>query len=127
LGRGVKPPPLNLKGSIMELLRNPYLSDSVYLKELGNDEGVLSGSWTQNNIPIIEDNYVRKCNANNGFSEKRMFRRIASIPIIAHIEAHRQGYDLDNVKDLRRFLSENPDYMSVEKIDSGRDPRIIIK
>lgn len=110
----------------MDLLRNPYLTDNVHLKQLGEEECVLSGFWHQNNIPIIEDNFVQKCNANNGFSEKRMFRKIASIPIVAHMEAQKK-YDLDNVKDLHRFLKENPDYMTVDAINSHRDPRTIIK
>ncbi len=87
----------------------------------------IEGGITQNNIPVLEENYVKKMNANNGFSGQRLFRKIASIPIVAVLQARKDGYNLDDPKDLRRFLKENPDYMTVDKIDSGRSPNIIIK
>ena len=88
---------------------------------------VITGGIVQNNIPVLEENYVRKMNANNGFSEKRMFRQIASIPDVANMKAYQDGYNLDDVKDLYRFLNDNPEYMTVEKILTNRDPHIIVR
>lgn len=103
------------------------LYNNLGVKTLGEDEIVLSGSITQNNIPVLEQNYVEKMNANNGFSKERLFRKIASVPIAAHLQAAQEGYDLDNARDLRRFLEANPDYLSVDRIDSHRSANIIIK
>jgi hypothetical protein len=88
---------------------------------------VVTGGLVQNNIPVLEENYVRKMNANNGFTEKRMFRQIASIPDVANMKAYQDGYNLDDPKDLYRFLQENPEYMTVEKILTNRDPHIIVR
>ena len=101
--------------------------DNIGLKQLNQDEYAITGSITQNNIPVLEQNYVEKMNAGNGWSEKRMFRKIASIPVVAQFKAKQDGYDLDNVEDLHRFLAENPDYMTVQAIDTGASGKIIIK
>uniref|UniRef100_A0A6M3LFP8 Uncharacterized protein n=1 Tax=viral metagenome TaxID=1070528 RepID=A0A6M3LFP8_9ZZZZ len=101
--------------------------NNIGVELIGNQAFRLTGSITQNNIPVLEDNYVRKMNANRGFSEQRMFRKIASIPDVAHLNAIQEGYNLDDPKDLRRFLRDNPEYMTVERIDSHRSPNIIIK
>jgi hypothetical protein len=93
----------------------------------GEEDLSLRGSIVQDNIPVLEDNYVQKMNANNGMSEKRLFRKIASIPITAVLQATQQGYNLDDRKDLNRYLESNPDYLSVDRIDSHRSPNIIIK
>jgi hypothetical protein len=91
------------------------------------DDCAIVGSITQNNIPVLEDNYVKKMNANNGFSEKRMFRKIASIPVAAALKAAQDGYNLDEKQDLYKFLEENKDYMSVDYILSPRHSQIIVK
>ena len=103
------------------------IQDNLGVRILNDDEMVFEGSITQNNIPVLEENYVLKMNANNGFSEKRMFRKIASIPDVANMKAYQDGYNLDDPKDLRRFLNDNPEYMCVDKILTQRDPHIIIK
>lgn len=101
--------------------------DNIRLKKLNDDEYVLTGSITQNNIPVLEQNYVEKMNAGNGWSKERMFRKIASIPVVAQFKASQDGYDLDNKADLQRFLNDNPDYMTVNAIDTGATGHIIIK
>ncbi len=101
--------------------------DTIRLTPLGADEAVITGSITQDNIPVLDENYVAKMNANNGFSGKRLFRRIASIPEVAHLKAYQDGYNLDDPKELRRFLNDNPDYMTVRNIDTGASGHIIIK
>lgn len=85
------------------------------------------GVIVQNNIPVLEENYIERMNANNGFSKKRLFRKIASVPYVAVLKATQEGYDLDDTKDLYRYLGENPDYMTVDKILTGRSPNIIVK
>jgi len=103
------------------------IQDNLSVKYLNDDEMVITGGLVQDNIPVLEENYVRKMNANNGFSEKRMFRKIASIPDVANMKAYQDGYNLDDPKDLYRFLQENPEYMTVEKILTNRDPHIIVR
>jgi hypothetical protein len=103
------------------------IQDNISVKMLGEDEMVITGGIVQNNIPVLEENYVRKMNANNGFSEKRMFRQIASIPDVANMKAYQDGYNLDDPKELYRFLQDNPEYMTVEKILTNRDPHIIVR
>jgi len=101
--------------------------DNLGLKFLGENDAVLAGTITQNNIPVLEENYVQRMNANNGFSEKRLFRKFASIPMVAWLKATQDGYDMDDPKDVKRFLAENPDYMCVDKLDSGRSPNVIVR
>ena len=105
----------------------PMITNNIGLKQLGNDECVLEGSITQNNIPVLEQNYIEKMNANNGFSRERLFRKIASIPDVANLKAYQDGYNLDDVKDLRRFLADNPEYMTVQSINTKSDPHIIVR
>lgn len=103
------------------------IQDKISVKVLNDEEMVVTGEIVQNNIPVLEENYVLKMNANNGFSEKRMFRKIASIPDVANMKAYQDGYNLDDVKDLHRFLADNPEYMTVDKILTNRDPHIIVR
>lgn len=103
------------------------IQDNLSVKMLNDEEMVVTGEIVQNNIPVLEENYVLKMNANNGFTEKRMFRKIASIPDVANMKAYQDGYNLDDVKDLYRFLNDNPEYMTVEKILTNRDPHIIVR
>jgi hypothetical protein len=103
------------------------ITNTIGLKQLGADDCVLTGSLVQNNIPVLEENYVAKMNSNNGFSKDRLFRKIASIPEVANLKAAQDGYNLDDPKDLRRFLNDNPDYMTVDKIKTERSPNIIMR
>ena len=104
--------------------------DYTGVKQIKGDyeECVLGGTIVQNNIPILEQNFVEKMNLNNGWTEKKMFRKIASIPIVAMLKAAQDGYNLDDPKDLHRFLDENPDYMTVDKlVNHHANPLNIIK
>jgi hypothetical protein len=103
------------------------ITNNIELKQLGEDDCVITGTLVQNNIPVLEQNYVEKMNANNGFSKQRLFRKIASVPEVANIKAAQDGYNLDDPNDVRRFLADNPEYMSVEKIKTSRSPNIIIR
>lgn len=96
--------------------------------DLIDGEVSLGGSIISNNIPILERNFVDKMNLNNGYSKGKMFRKIASIPIVAMLKAAQDGYNLDDPKDLHKFLNENPDYMTVEKlVNPHANPLNIIK
>ena len=103
------------------------IQDNLSVKMLNDEEMVVTGEIVQNNIPVLEENYVLKMNANNGFTEKRMFRKIASIPDVANMKAYQDGYNLDDVKDLYRFSNDNSEYMTVQKILTNRDPHIIVR
>ena len=101
--------------------------NSLGVKTVGSEGYGLIGSITQNNIPIVEENYVRKMNANNGFSGQRMFRKIGSIPITEQLNAVQQGYNMDDPKDIYRYFGRNPDYLSVKSINTGASGHIIVK
>jgi len=101
--------------------------NSLGVKMRGEQDCVLTGSIVQDNVPVLEQNYVEKMNANNGFTEKRMFRKIASIPITAVLKARQDGYNFDDRKDLNRYLEEHPGFRSVDHVDTGRSPNIIVK
>jgi len=101
--------------------------DNIGLKQLNADEYVVTGSVTQNNIPVLEQNYIERMNTNNGWTGERMFRKIASIPIVAVYEAKQRGYDMDSPEGIRKYLAENPDYLTVNAIDTGASGKIIIK
>ena len=101
--------------------------DNLGVQFRGEEDCVIKGTITQNNVPVLEDNYVQKMNSSNGFSEKRMFRKLASIPVVAVLKAHQDGYNLDDRADLEKFLKANPGYMSVDHILSPRNSQIIIK
>lgn len=103
------------------------IENKLEINKVGIDDVVLTGVIRQNNIPILEENYVAKMNSNNGFSEKRMFRKIASIPDLEVLKAAQDGYNLDDEKDLRRFLQKYPEYMCVERMVSKRNPLNIIR
>lgn len=103
------------------------ITNNLYVKTLGDEDGVIAGELHQDNIPVLEQNYVEKMNLNNGFTEKRLFRKIASIPDVANLKAYQDGYNLDDPKDLRRFLADNPEYMTVERLKSNTDSHILIK
>ena len=101
--------------------------DNRGVEVLNDNECIVTGEIVQNNIPILEQNYVEKMNSNNGFTEQRMFRKIASVPVVAQLQATEDGYDLDDPKDLYRFLRDNPEYMTVERLVSTRQHNIIVK
>lgn len=103
------------------------ITNNLYVKTLGDEDCVLAGELHQDNIPVLEQNYVEKMNLNNGWTEKRLFRKIASIPDVANLKAYQDGYNLDDPKDLRRFLADNPEYMTVEKLKTNTDPHIIMR
>ena len=90
-------------------------------------------SWKKIDIedhrPVLEQNYVDKCNENNGFTQKRMFRRLARIPVAVIEVAKQMGYDMERDGDLFRFLRDNPEFLTVKSRLTARngDGRIIIK
>lgn len=106
---------------------DPTIVNNIEFKFLGENECCLTGGVTQNNVPILDENYVRKMNANNGFSSKRYFRHIGTVPLVAWMVAHQEGRNLDDQTELRKYLEEHPEFMTVNRIDTGRDGRTIIR
>ena len=101
--------------------------NNMGVKFHGEEDISLGGTITQETTPVLESNYVEKMNTNNGFSQKRMFRKIASIPIVDVLVAAQKGYNLDDKNDRDRFLQENPQFLTVERMVSARSPNILIK
>jgi hypothetical protein len=94
----------------------------------GEQDMSLRGSITQDTTPVLEQNFVEKMNLNNGFTEKRLFRKIASIPITDVLVATQKGYNLDDKRDRDRFLHEHPEFLTVDKlVHSHRSPNIMIR
>jgi len=46
---------------------------------------------------------------------------------LAVIAAEREGYNMNDANDVRRYLRKHPEYLTVNGIDTGRDGRIIVK
>lgn len=65
---------------------------------------------TSNNIPLLQENYFKKMQANNGMSKDRTIKELAEIPLLAVLKATEQGYNLLNISDLMKFLAENPEF-----------------
>jgi hypothetical protein len=70
----------------------------------------------QDDIPVVRANQIEKMNGTNGFSKNRLFRKVASIPVVAVVEAERQGYDMSDRADIKKFLERNPQYRTVNKL-----------
>lgn len=84
---------------------------------------------TQNNIPIIEENWLSKVVGNNGFSKEREFQHIARVPYTAYLAAKQRGYNMDNETDVNKFLRENPEFLRVDHLhptQGGSQHQIII-
>jgi hypothetical protein len=102
------------------------MSDPVTTFE-SDDKGRFFIRQTQDDIPVVSANFVEKMSRENGFSGKRLFRKVASIPAVAFTEAQRQGYNMDDPADVKAFLRKNPQYMTVSGFRTGRDTRIRVK
>jgi len=82
---------------------------------------------------ILEENADHRSHGNNGFSKERTFRKIGSIPMLLLNEAFKEGINpLDGSPEaekwVRKLMAENPKFMTVDAIDSGKTKRgIIIK
>lgn len=103
------------------------IQNNIRLKQLGADEVVLTGSITQNNVPILEQNYIAKMNANNGFSKQRLFRKIGRLSEVDQLKAIQDGYDMDNEADIYRYFRDNPTRLTVKAIKTERSPNIIMR
>ena len=78
----------------------------------------------QDDMPIIEQNQAERMMKANGFTGKRLMRKVASIPVLAVIQAERDGYNMDDPADVKRYLLKHPEYMTVRAFDTRRDPRV---
>jgi hypothetical protein len=90
-------------------------------------------SWQKVEIedhrPVLDQNYIDKCNSNNGFTKKRMFRHLARVPVAVINIAKEHGYNMERDGDLMRFLNDHPQYMTVQKrlTPKNNAGRIIVK
>lgn len=103
------------------------ITNNIRLKQLGADEVILEGSITQNTIPVLEQNYVEKMNANNGFSKQRLFRKILSVPDVDNLKAYQDGYNMDDEKDIYKYFEDHPEHRTVTKLKTERSPNIIVR
>jgi len=101
---------------------DPVIKDFQYDPDRG-----FSVTHEQEDIPIIEQNQAERLMAANGFSGKRLMRKVASIPVLAVIQAERDGYNMDDPADVRRYLQKHPEYMTVRALDTGRSGKVIVK
>lgn len=106
---------------------NQDIKDNVELDLKPDGEFTMRRVVVQDNIPTLTANQFEKMHGNNGFAPSRTMRKVASIPFVAALEAQRLGYNLDDKKDLFRFLNEHPEFMVVDKLNSNRSPNIIVK
>lgn len=80
-------------------------------------------------IPMTEAQ-LAKTRALNGFSKERLQRVIAEMPIAEYFELERQAQEAGEhvtADRIKRWLTDNSEYMTVNAIDTGKDPRIITK
>ena len=74
-----------------------------------NEEGFVI-KHHQNEIPTLNANAVERMSKANGFTKKRLMRKIASIPSTAVRLAESIGYDMSDSNDVRAFLKKYPAY-----------------
>ena len=104
----------------------PIDNSKVFIRGPGEYEHI--SEIHQNIAPTVDANLMQKImDPANGFSEGRSIRKIASIPIVAMLKAEREGYDFSDRKSLDEFLKKHPEYMTVEKIDTGATGKIIVR
>ena len=90
------------------------------------DEFTSRSLVTQDYVPYISENAWHKMNG-DGWTKDRTMRKVASIPTLSVALAKDQGYDLDDQNELRRWLSDNPQFMTVKQWKGKSHPNIIIK
>ncbi|WP_321404499.1 hypothetical protein [Maridesulfovibrio sp.] len=85
---------------------------------------------TYDAVPIMEQAYFERLSGCNGFSDGRNQRVIGEVPLAEFFEmlriADEQGEPLTGTG-LKGFLAENPEYRTVNNIDTGHTGRIIVK
>ncbi|WP_156920695.1 hypothetical protein [Fundidesulfovibrio putealis] len=96
---------------------------------LGKEDFEISTKITSNNIPLLEENYIERMNSCNGFTKDRHFQKVASIPYVAILRAEQEGYDMNNEKDVLKFLAANPEFTTANYYvtPGSNSHKIIIK
>jgi hypothetical protein len=100
--------------------------EDLDFKYLGGDEFSWKVTSWQDNVPIISRNLAEKVHS-DGFFKKRNGKKIASIPSLAYLEAERQGWDLNNRRELFRFLDLHPEFATSDYRPKESRKGIIIK
>ena len=85
---------------------------------------------TYDAVPIMEQAHFERLSGCNGFSDGRNQRVIGEIPLAEFYEmqriANERGEPLTGTE-LKGFLAENPEFMTVNDIDTGHTGHIIVK
>ena len=84
------------------------MSDIITSFETKGDKFVITHH--QNEIPTLQANAVERMSKSNGFTKKRLMRKIASIPSTAVRLAEELGYNMSDRNDVRKFLQRFPAY-----------------
>ena len=82
---------------------------------------------TQDYVPTIQENAWHQMNGGNGWTKDRTMRKVAQVPALALQIAKDAGWDLDDQNELRRWLADNPQFMTVQAFKTSNNPNIIIK
>jgi hypothetical protein len=82
---------------------------------------------TQDNVPVLTRNEFEKYHGNNGFSQGRTLRKVASVPVVALENARAQGINVLDQKELKAWLFAHPEFLTVQGINTGRSGQIIVR
>jgi hypothetical protein len=84
------------------------MSDVITTFESDGDSFIIKHH--QNEIPTLNANAVERMAKANGFTKKRLMRKVASIPSTAVRLAESMGYDMSDRNDVMKFLKRFPAY-----------------
>lgn len=81
-------------------------------------------------VPVMEQAHFERLSGCNGFSDGRNQRVIGEVPLAEFFEMQRVANERDEPltgTELKAYLAENPEYMTVNKIDTGHTGKIILR
>lgn len=94
------------------------------------DTGVMTRVTTYDAAIPMEQAHYERMTGRNGFTKGRGGRCIGEMPIAEYMEMERiarESGDYVTGKDLRKYLQNNREYMTVARINTGASGKIIIK
>lgn len=105
------------------------LYDNFDFDFLSDDGDVIrwENTITQDNVPVISENYFKRLHGNGGWSDKRNMRHIAQVPAVAWIAAEKEGWNLRDRNEMYRYLQLHPDFCTANLKSAVKDAHIIIK
>lgn len=81
-------------------------------------------------VPVMDQARFERLSGCNGFSDGRNQRVIGEIPLAEFFEMQRIADEREEPltgTELKAFLAENPEYRTVNNIDTGHTGKIIVK